>query len=58
MHLSTSIALALAVLAGQAGSAGQPGQAGQNVADVRQLYDAGRYQEVVRAADLTQGRSR
>jgi tetratricopeptide (TPR) repeat protein len=41
MHLSTSIALAVALMAGQ------------NVADVRQLYDAGRYQEVVRATDLT-----
>ena len=41
MHLSTSIALAVALAAGQ------------NVADVRQLYDAGRYQEVVRATDLT-----
>jgi tetratricopeptide (TPR) repeat protein len=41
MHLSTSIALAVALTAGQ------------NVADVRQLYDAGRYQEVVRATDLT-----
>ncbi len=40
MHLSTSMALAVALTAGQ------------NVADVRQLYDAGRYQEVVRAADL------
>ena len=27
--------------------------AGQNVAEVRQLYDAGRYQEVVRASNLT-----
>jgi tetratricopeptide (TPR) repeat protein len=41
MHVSTSIALAVALTAGQ------------NVADVRQLYDAGRYQEVVRATDLT-----
>lgn len=41
MHLSTSIALAVALTAGQ------------NVADVRQLYDAGRYQEVVQAADQT-----
>lgn len=41
MHPSTSIALAVALTAGQ------------SVADVRQLYDAGRYQEVVRATDLT-----
>jgi len=39
MHLSTSIALALALTAGQA------------VADVRQLYDAGKYREVVGALE-------
>ena len=39
MHLSTSIALALALTAGQ------------TVADVRQLYDAGKYREVVGALD-------
>jgi tetratricopeptide (TPR) repeat protein len=39
MHLSTSIALALALTAGQ------------TVADVRQLYDAGKYRDVVGAAD-------
>jgi len=37
MHLSTSIAVALALTMGQ------------NVADVRQLYDAGKYREVVGA---------
>jgi Flp pilus assembly protein TadD len=40
MSLSSTIALALTLAAGQ------------NVADVRQLFDAGRYQEVVRAADV------
>jgi tetratricopeptide (TPR) repeat protein len=39
MSLSSTIALALALAAGQ------------NVADVRQLFDAGRYQEVVRASE-------
>jgi tetratricopeptide (TPR) repeat protein len=39
MHLSTSIALALALTAGQ------------TVADVRQLYDAGKYRDVVGAVD-------
>jgi tetratricopeptide (TPR) repeat protein len=39
MHLSTSIILALALTAGQ------------TVADVRQLYDAGKYREVVGALD-------
>ena len=39
MSLSSTIALALTLAAGQ------------NVADVRQLFDAGRYQEVVRASD-------
>jgi tetratricopeptide (TPR) repeat protein len=39
MSLSFTIALALALAAGQ------------NVAEVRQLFDAGRYQEVVRATD-------
>lgn len=39
MHLSTSIALALALTAGQ------------TVADVRQLYDAGKYREVVETVD-------
>jgi tetratricopeptide (TPR) repeat protein len=39
MHLSTSIALALALTAGQ------------TVADVRQLYDAGKYREVVGALE-------
>ncbi len=39
MHLSTSIALALALTAGQ------------TVADVRQLYDAGRYREGVGALE-------
>jgi tetratricopeptide (TPR) repeat protein len=39
MHLGTSIALALALTAGQ------------TVADVRQLYDAGKYREVVGALD-------
>jgi len=39
MHLSTSIALALALTMGQSAS------------DVRQLYDAGKYQEVVGAVD-------
>jgi tetratricopeptide (TPR) repeat protein len=38
MYLSSTIALTLALAAGQ------------NVADVRQLYDAGRYQEVVQAS--------
>jgi tetratricopeptide (TPR) repeat protein len=41
MHLTTNIALAVALTAGQ------------NVVDVRQLYDAGRYREVVQATDLT-----
>ena len=41
MHLSSSIALALALTAGQ------------TVADVRQLYDAGKYREVVGALDQT-----
>ena len=49
MHLSTSIALAVALTAGQ----NVPDVRQLNVADVRQLYDAGRYQEVVRATDLT-----
>lgn len=40
MSLSSTIALALTLAAGQ------------NVADVRQLFDAGRYQEVVRATEL------
>jgi tetratricopeptide (TPR) repeat protein len=40
MSLSSTIALALTLAAGQ------------NVADVRQLFDAGRYQEVLRAADV------
>ena len=39
MSLSSTVTLALALAVGQ------------SVADVRQLYDAGRYQEVVRAAD-------
>ena len=43
MHLSSTITLALTLAAGQ------------NVADVRQLYDAGRYQEVVRATDASAG---
>jgi len=43
---STGIALAVAALA-----------AGQNVADVRQLYDAGQYQEVIHASDLASGDS-
>ena len=50
MHLSTTIALAVALAAPAALGAMT---AGQNVTDVRQLYDAGRYQEVVRATDLT-----
>src|SRR5438046_1056686 len=40
MSLSSTIALTLALAAGQ------------NVAEVRQLFDAGRYQEVVRASEL------
>jgi tetratricopeptide (TPR) repeat protein len=39
MYLNTSIALVMALAAGQ------------NVADVRQLYDSGRYEEVVRATE-------
>jgi tetratricopeptide (TPR) repeat protein len=39
MHLSTSIALVVALTAGQ------------TVADVRQLYDAGKYRDVVGAVD-------
>jgi tetratricopeptide (TPR) repeat protein len=39
MFLSSTVALVLALAAGQ------------NVADVRQLFDAGRYQEVVRASE-------
>jgi hypothetical protein len=39
MHLSTSIALAMALTMGQ------------SAADVRQLYDAGKYREVVGAVD-------
>ena len=45
MHLSTSIALALTLVAGQT--------AGQTVPDARQLYDAGKYKEVVAALDKT-----
>jgi tetratricopeptide (TPR) repeat protein len=40
MFLSSTIALALTLAAAQ------------NVADVRQLFDAGRYQEVVRASEI------
>ena len=40
MSLSSTIALTLTLAAGQ------------NVAEVRQLFDAGRYQEVVRASEL------
>lgn len=49
MHLSTSIALAIALMAGQNVTNVA------TVADVRKLYDAGRYQEVIRASDLTNG---
>jgi tetratricopeptide (TPR) repeat protein len=49
MHLSTSLALAIAVMAGQDVTNVT------TVTDVRKLYDAGRYQEVIRASDLTNG---
>jgi tetratricopeptide (TPR) repeat protein len=42
MHLSTSIALALTLVAGQT--------AARSVTEVRQLYDAGKYRDVVGAA--------
>lgn len=46
MHAAISIALAVTLTAGQAVPA-----AGQTVADVRQLYDAGKYREVLGAVD-------